>query len=124
MITAALLVITSDLLFCDLKKLEAAQLFGRTQVTLDLGELLGLEFHLSSVVEMSLSANLRKATAEAARLQWRVANESRAPEVARGGAARTRGAPANTVTLKPRQIKTFLLNAQPLDAPAGAGGGG
>ena len=84
-------------------------------VAIDLDDYLHLEFHLESMVEMTLSANLRQATAEQARLKWRVVNET-------GAAAPTEeqqlavGGGANTVTLKPRQIKTFLLNAQPADA--------
>jgi L-lactate utilization protein LutB len=95
-------------------------------VTVDLDEYLDLDFRLSSMVEMTLSANLRKATAEQARLKWRVANDTAAPVAAAaaamaggGGAASSSSSArvgANSVTLKPREIRTFLLNAQPVDA--------
>jgi hypothetical protein len=78
---------------------------------------LDLDLRLRSMVEMSLSANLRQTSVEKQRLLWHVENET-APTRAvpgGGGAAATDQAQGFTVTLSPRQIKTFLLNAQPLD---------
>ena len=66
---------------------------------------------------MTLSANLRKAAADEARLRWRVANETDAT-VATGEkvvAPPTSSGEPSIVTLKPREIKTFLLNARPED---------
>jgi hypothetical protein len=79
---------------------------------------LDLDLRLRSMVEMSLSANLRQTSVEKQRLLWHVENETAPARAVPGGG----GAPATdqaqvgfTVTLSPRQIKTFLLNAQPLD---------
>lgn len=87
-------------------------------VTVDLEQHLHLDFHLSSMVEMTLSANLRKAAAEDARLQWRVSNETTASAATGGKSSAPSTADSSspmTVMLKPREIKTFLLNAQPED---------
>jgi hypothetical protein len=87
-------------------------------VTVDLEQHLHLDFHLSSMVEMTLSANLRKATAEDMRLRWRVSNETSTPATTGGKALAPSAAFSSspmTVTLKPREIKTYLLNAQPED---------
>ena len=85
-------------------------------VSLDLASALHPSFQLASAVEMSLSANMRKASLDATRLQWRVANDT--SELA-AGLPRAREAAAAAasypVTLKAREIRTFLLNAQPLD---------
>lgn len=87
-------------------------------VTVDLEQHLHLDFHLSSMVEMTLSANLRKTAAEDARLRWRVSNETTASSATDGTtlppSAADSGSPM-TVTLKPREIKTYLVNAQPED---------
>ena len=74
-------------------------------------QVLNLNFRLQSMVEMSLSANLRKASVEQARLKWRVVNDTADPRpyVAAGEDD------GHKVTLTARQIRTFLLNAQPLD---------
>ena len=87
-------------------------------VTIDLKQHLHLDFHLSSLVEMTLSANLRKAAADEARLRWRVANETDATMDAtseKAVASPTSNGEPLIVTLKPREIKTFLLNIQPED---------
>jgi hypothetical protein len=78
--------------------------------TVDLDQVLNLNFRLESVIEMSLSANLRKASEEQARLKWRVVNDSADPRYVAAG-----GDDGHKVTLTARQIRTFLLNAQPLD---------
>ena len=86
-------------------------------VTIDLKQHLHLDFHLSSVVEMTLSANLRKVVAEEARLRWRVASETDTPVATNGKAVAppTSDGDPFIVTLKPREIKTFLLNTRPED---------
>ena len=77
---------------------------------------MSLDVRLESLVEMSLSANLRKATVEQQRLKWLVENDTAALENSLDEGLRTRRAPGNfLVTLKPREIRTFLVNAQPLD---------
>lgn len=88
-------------------------------VTVDLEKHLHLDFHATSLVEMSLSANLPKTTVEDARLRWRVMNETKLNTAADGkvlatSATRVPAGPM-TVTLRPREIKTFLLNAEPED---------
>ena len=73
---------------------------------------------VNTLVEMTLSANLRKATAERQRLQWRVANDTAAvPSSAFAGlrAAAGRDDDDHTVVLRAREIRTYLLDAQPLD---------
>lgn len=85
-------------------------------VSVDLGEYLDLDVRLESMVEMSLSANLRKASVDSQRLRWRVENESTAVGRDDAGAAADGG--PHVVTLRPREIRTFLLNAEPADPPA------
>lgn len=53
-------------------------------------------------------------TIDAQRLKWTAETDTAGMALAGTGSA-ARASADHTVTLKPRQIKTFLLNAQPLD---------
>ena len=84
--------------------------------TVDLGAVFNASagLHVVSAVEMTLSANAPKADVDAERLQWKVAGESEGEGEDQATSEAALSDDSLIVTLSPRQIKTFLVNAQPM----------
>lgn len=74
-------------------------------------------FQINKVTEMSLSANQERAEMEKRKLNWKVEGSTEGPKVVRGGPV---DPTKLVVELAPMEIRTFLIDFNPLQTVAEA----